>query len=69
MKKIMIGAMALFFMAATSGLVLAQGITPSSGITTNNPKNTKGSKKHGCHGRHCTKNQKSGSSNSSNNSH
>ena len=57
MKKILIGAMTLFFLASTSGWVLAQGITTSS--INNTSKTTKGQKKgHGCHGKKCNKKNK-----------
>lgn len=61
MKKIFIGAMTLFFLATTSGWVLAQGINPSSGVSgSTSTKDTKKSKKgHGCHGKKCSKNSNS----------
>jgi len=57
MKKIMLAVMALFFMAATSGLVLADSTTPAT-------KNANSSKKHGCHGK-CNKNHKDNKKNQS----
>jgi hypothetical protein len=51
MKKILTAGMVLFFLAATSGLVSAQGITPPT--TTKTAKSSK--KGHGCHGKKCNK--------------
>ena len=61
MKKTLLTGLTLISLTTTSGLVLAQNITPPSGIQPKQSisQTSKGKKSHGhCHGGKCTKGDK-----------